>query len=216
MNPLKTRELLPMTHPNIAVLSQKDALDHIEKIARLRIEIFIEYPYLYEGDMEYESMYLKKFLNSPDFVIVVLKDGNEVVGAMTGLPLIDEEPNITHPWIEAGLSIGHVYYFSEILLYPKYRRKGYGRRIFQLAEAHIAKFGKYTQSSLATVVREKIHPMRPHDYSDTDRFWETLGYQKRDRFICHISWREIGEGEDSNKPLVFWTKDLGSKLNTLN
>jgi hypothetical protein len=34
---------------------------YIPELARLRMEIFHEYPFLYAGDVEYEYRYLKKY-----------------------------------------------------------------------------------------------------------------------------------------------------------
>lgn len=38
-----------------------DALSHLEQIAKLRIEVFSEWPYIYDGDFEYETTYLKTY-----------------------------------------------------------------------------------------------------------------------------------------------------------
>jgi hypothetical protein len=37
----------------------RDVLAHLPDIARLRIEVFREYPYLYDGDRAYEERYLR-------------------------------------------------------------------------------------------------------------------------------------------------------------
>ncbi len=39
----------------IKVISGRQLLPHMESIARLRISVFRAYPYLYDGDMEYEK-----------------------------------------------------------------------------------------------------------------------------------------------------------------
>jgi len=68
-----------------------------DEIAQLRIAIFKEYPYLYEGDPAYEAGYLKKFAHTPDSLVAVATEGGRVVGAMTGLPLACEEQSIKSP-----------------------------------------------------------------------------------------------------------------------
>ncbi len=52
-------------------------------VARLRIEVFRAYPYLYDGDADYERQYIAAFAASPQAVIVAAFDGDEVVGAST-------------------------------------------------------------------------------------------------------------------------------------
>ena len=34
---------------------------YIQELARLRIEIFRDFPYLYEGDLDYEAQYLQTY-----------------------------------------------------------------------------------------------------------------------------------------------------------
>ena len=197
-----------MVDPKIITLKKDQISVKVKEIARLRIDIFREFPYLYDGDLDYESKYLKKFANTPDSIIIILQDGDKIVGAITGLPLFYEEPNVRAPWIDNGLEVDGVYYFSEILLYSKYRGKGYGAKIFALAEKTVATFNRYNQISLATVVREDDHPLKPKHYVALDYFWQARGYERKSNFICHIPWKDLTESEETNKPLVFWLKNI--------
>ena len=47
-----------------------ELIDVLPGLARLRIEIFAGWPYLYEGDLLYESNYLREFSRAPDAVVV--------------------------------------------------------------------------------------------------------------------------------------------------
>ena len=38
---------------------------HVPDLARLRIEVFREFPYLYDGAEDYERKYLQTYINSP-------------------------------------------------------------------------------------------------------------------------------------------------------
>ena len=60
---------------------------HIEALARLRIEVFRAFPYLYAGDRAYEARYLRRYVEAPGSVIVLVLNDAEVVGASTGMPL---------------------------------------------------------------------------------------------------------------------------------
>ena len=60
----------------------------LPKLAKLRIAVFREFPYLYEGDTAYEEQYLKTYMNIADSVMALVKDGERVVGASSGLPLM--------------------------------------------------------------------------------------------------------------------------------
>ena len=74
--------------------SGNDAHPYIKDLARLRIEVFREFPYLYAGSPAYESDYLRTYLGVPDSVVVIALDGGHVVGVSTGLPLVAETDNV--------------------------------------------------------------------------------------------------------------------------
>ena len=50
--------------------------DYISEVARLRIKVFREFPYLYDGDLEYEKNYLRPYTECPDTVFVIASDGS--------------------------------------------------------------------------------------------------------------------------------------------
>ncbi|MBL0915919.1 MAG: GNAT family N-acetyltransferase, partial [Sphingopyxis sp.] len=55
----------------------------IPALARLRIAVFCDFPYLYDGDAAYEASYLADFAAADGSVIVVARDGAEIIGAAT-------------------------------------------------------------------------------------------------------------------------------------
>ena len=55
----------------------------IPDLARLRQAVFRAFPYLYEGSAEYEERYLRTYLGSPGAVVVLARDGERVVGAIS-------------------------------------------------------------------------------------------------------------------------------------
>lgn len=57
-----TLSVAPLTGPAL-----HDALDDL---ARLRIAVFHDFPYLYEGTRDYEEKYLQLFLKGKDGIIV--------------------------------------------------------------------------------------------------------------------------------------------------
>ncbi len=112
---------------------------YLPAIARLRIEVFRDYPYLYEGNMQDEVEYLKKYADCKDAVLVVVFDGSEIVGVSTGIPLENEIEEVKKPFIESKLEISSYYYFSESMLLKKYRGRGLGHHFFDEREAHAQK-----------------------------------------------------------------------------
>ena len=59
----------------------------IPALSRLRLNVFREWPDLYDGDAAYEADYLTTFANHSDGVIVTARDGDTLVGAATAAPL---------------------------------------------------------------------------------------------------------------------------------
>jgi len=59
----------------------------LQDLAKLRITVFREYPYLYDGSIEYENKYLNTYAKCKDSVIALVYDNNKLVAATTSLPL---------------------------------------------------------------------------------------------------------------------------------
>ena len=180
---------------------------YLDALARLRIEVFREYPYLYDGDMAYEQRYLQAFLQAPDSFLVAVLDGAEVVGASTALPLEHESANIRQPMAEAGYEVEKVFYFGESVLRREYRGRGLGVRFCEERERRARQLGRFDTLAFCAVVRPEEHPLRPEGYRPLDEFWRRRGFALTDVF-CFISWQEVGEEGETPKPLRFWMKTL--------
>jgi GNAT superfamily N-acetyltransferase len=180
---------------------------HLPDVARLRIEVFREFPYLYDGDLVYEGRYLAAFAASRDAVVVAAFDGDEIVGASTAAPLSTQTDDVTAPFQARGEDLGTFFYFGESVLKKAYRGHGIGVRFFEHREAQARACGAKAMT-FCTVIRPAAHPLRPNDYETLDLFWQKRGYAPQPGLICHISWKEIGEAEESPKPMQFWMKRL--------
>jgi GNAT superfamily N-acetyltransferase len=175
-------------------------------VAALRIAVFREYPYLYDGTLAYEEAYLAGYAASPQSLVVIARDGENVVGAATAMPLaVNEEA--AGPLVAAGYDPGSVYYFGESVLLPAYRGRGIGHQFFDHREAAARRFG-FSVAAFCAVVRPDDHPARPAGYAPHDGFWTKRGFTRRPELVAQFSWRDVGEVEETSKPLVFWTKAL--------
>lgn len=177
------------------------------ELAKLRIQIFREFPYLYEGTIEYEEKYLETFTQSSESIIVVAFKDDKVIGVSTGIPLKYEPIEVKKPWIEGGYKIDKIYYFSESVLMKEYRGQGMGVKFFKEREQW-AKQLNYKIAIFCGVIRADNHPDRPTDFIPLDKFWEKRGFKKKEGFKCKMSWKEINEQEGSEKELQFWYKTL--------
>lgn len=188
-------------------LKGKEILPYISELANLRIEIFHEYPYLYVGDLDYEKNYLKTYVECAESMMVVVLDEDKVVGVSTAMPLEFEAVEFQQPFIEHGYNIKEVFYFGESLLKKAYRGQGIYKRFFEEREAAAKKYGSKI-ACFAAVERDPQDPRRPKDYAPLDKIWEQYDYKKHPELCAYYEWKEIGEEQQTAKPLVFWLKQL--------
>ncbi|MDX5333910.1 MAG: GNAT family N-acetyltransferase [Gammaproteobacteria bacterium] len=194
--------------PEIERLRGNAILPWIPELARLRIQVFREFPYLYDGDADYEARYLRTYMDSPDSVVVLVFDGERIVGASTGLPLADETENVIAPFREADMDVAHIFYFGESVLLPEYRGQGLGVRFFTEREAHARELGGFDLACFCAVDRPADHPRRPAGYTPLDRFWEKRGYRRHPELRAAFAWQDLDEDGESSKPMTFWLKRL--------
>jgi GNAT superfamily N-acetyltransferase len=179
-----------------------------EPLAQLRIRVFRDFPYLYEGSMAYELEYLNTYAASERAFLHAVFDGTHMIGATTCIPLTDETEEVQAPFLKAGMDVSEVFYLGESVLLPAYRGLGLGHRFFDAREAHAAKFGTYRITSFCAVERPADHPLRPADYRPLDDFWQKRGYQKAPNLQTKFSWPDLGEDVPSLKTMTYWTRQL--------
>jgi GNAT superfamily N-acetyltransferase len=177
-------------------------------LAQLRIMVFKEFPYLYAGSLEYESKYLQTYLACEQSLIVVVRDGEQIVGASSAMPLVCETSEVQLPFLAHGFDTKSVFYLAESVLLPAYRGHGLGKRFFEARESHTQKLGGFSWAAFCAVQRPKDHPLRPSHYRDLDAFWQARGYEKRPELNTFFSWQEIAEELETPKPMTFWLKNI--------
>jgi GNAT superfamily N-acetyltransferase len=184
---------------------------YLDALARLRIEVFREFPYLYDGSAEYERGYLRSYASSAKSTLVVAIDASldEVVGVSTALPLGDhDDAESLSPALKlAGYDPEQTYYFGESVLRRAYRGRGIGHAFFDAREQAARELG-FKLATFCAVERPVDHPARPHDYVPHDAFWARRGYVRRADLVARFAWRDLGETDETSKPMVFWLKEL--------
>jgi GNAT superfamily N-acetyltransferase len=192
------------------VVRGADMAPWLQDVARLRIRVFRDYPYLYEGDEQYETRYLSTYTRTPDSVLVLAMDGDRVVGASTGLPLAEEEDGFSAPFVARGMAVDQVFYCGESVLLPAYRGRGIGHRFFDERESHARALGRFRFTAFAAVDRDADDPRRPPGHRGNEKFWSGRGYQRQADMSMKLAWKEIGEADEREKQLTFWLRPLES------
>ncbi|WP_170409961.1 GNAT family N-acetyltransferase [Ruegeria atlantica] len=179
----------------------------LDDVARLRIKVFHAWPYLYDGDLEYERKYLQSYRDSEKAVVVGAFDGDRLIGASTGAPLTDHSDDFAAAFEGTGLDLAEIFYCAESVLLADYRGQGVGHEFFNLRESHARKLG-YKKCAFCSVQRPVDHPMRPDNYRPLDSFWRARGYEPLPGVVAQFSWKDIGEEGETAKPLQFWMRNL--------
>lgn len=180
---------------------------YLDDLARLRMTVFRDWPYLYEGDPSYERDYLAAYAASPRSVFVLALDNGHVVGAATGIPLAEDAPAFRYPFLEHGIDIASVFYFGESVLLHGYRGRGIGHRFFDHREAHARELGGFALAAFAAVDRDDDDPRRPAGHRGNEAFWARRGYVRQPGMTMQLGWNEHERGEIAH-PLTFWTRSL--------
>ncbi|MTI45550.1 ribosomal protein S18 acetylase RimI-like enzyme [Roseibium hamelinense] len=195
---------MPVT---IKTLTGTDLRAALKDLAQLRISVFRDWPYLYEGSLAYEQKYLSRYADTDGAVIIGAYDGDRLVGAATGEPMEAEVIQFRRPFEDRGYNIKQVFYLAESVLDPAYRGQGIGHRFFDEREAHARRLG-YAYASFCAVVRPDDHPAKPSDYWPLDPFWRKRGYEMLDDAIVHFPWQDVGDAEETEKPMQVWFRLL--------
>lgn len=177
----------------------------IPDLARLRMTVFRDFPYLYEGSPEYEERYLGTYLEAPGALALLARDGERVVGASTALPLAQETGELQAPFRAAEFDPAGVLYLGESVLLPEYRGLGLGHRFFDEREAQAARLG-LPVTAFCAVQRPREHPARPASYRPLDAFWQSRGYVERPDLETTMSWQDVGEVGETAKRMRFWVR----------
>lgn len=184
-----------------------DIHPYIEDLARLRITVFREYPYLYDGSHSYEERYLQTYADSDRSFMAVVFDNDMIVGASTAIPMVDEMQEIKTPLLGQGYDIKSMLYLGESILLPEYRGRGIGHRFFDDREKYAHSL-ELTTTAFCAIVRPSNHPRRPDDFTPLDPFWEKRGYHISPDLTTTLTWKDIDEEEEHPKPMQFWIKQL--------
>ncbi len=193
----------------IATLTGAALADALGALADLRIAVFRDWPYLYQGDAAYERDYLSAYAASDRAVVIAaLAPDGAIVGAATAAPMADHAAEFAAPFAARGMDIGGIYYFGESVLLAEWRGHGIGHAFFDAREAAARTHG-FGTACFCAVVRPPDHPLKPADYRPLDAFWDKRGYAPVEGLVASYPWADIGEGgREVAHTMQFWVRSL--------
>lgn len=180
------------------------ALGHV---AALRIAVFRDWPYLYDGTLDYERAYLATYRDNPGALLVGAFDGDRLVGASTSTLMEDHAAEFAAPFAARGMALETILYGAESVLLPEYRGIGLGHRFIDLREDHARAMGR-SHVAFCSVQRPADHPAKPANARTNDAFWRGRGYEPLPRVVAAFAWKDLGDAAETVKPLQFWMRQL--------
>ena len=122
---------------DVRSLTGDDIKSVLPDLARLRMIVFRDWPYLYDGTLEYEGEYLAKFAKAKGAVCVIARDGDQIIGASTGAPMVEHADEFGEPFKAAGYNLSKIFYCGESVLLTSHRGHGLGHAFFDHREAQV-------------------------------------------------------------------------------
>ena len=191
----------------VRTLEGPQLAEALDDLAELRIRVFADWPYLYDGDLAYEREYLREFSQEEGSVLIAALDGARIVGAATASPMAGQKAEFRAPFEERGFDTARLFYFGESVLLPDYRGHGVGHAFFDHREAAARSHGA-SHACFCAVMRESADPRRPSNHRPLDAFWQGRGYERVDGLITSFPWKEADCEDEIAHAMQFWMAAL--------
>ncbi len=187
--------------------------DVLTAMSELRVTVFRDWPYLYDGVAAYEAQYLHEFAKAGDAVVISAHDGSRTVGAATAAPLISHTPEFAELFRQHGYAPDDVFYLGESVLLADYRGRGIGHAFFDEREDAASGIGErrgrpFSVCAFCGVIREPDDPRATPGYRPLDPFWRKRGYAPIEGMIGNYDWAEDGSEAERPHAMQFWLRDL--------
>jgi GNAT superfamily N-acetyltransferase len=192
------------------IIAGSAVLDHIPELAMLHIEVFRDFPYLYDRSVAFEQRFMEiLYANSPASVFALVYDGEDLIGGSSARALRNSltSDGVQQLFDTHGIDPGSVLYLSDSVLLSQYRGRGIGVWFFEAREEFAVK-NEFDISAFCAVERPTNHPLRPDDYTPLDDFWKNRGYCPEPSLHAEFTWKDIGESEASVHRMQYWLKQM--------
>ena len=195
-----------MTDIHVRSFTGSGLKPYLHSIAKLRTDVFKEYPYFEDSDLDRETQYLRKLSTNKEAIAVLIFDNTTLVGVSLGSPFVIEDPALHQPFKESKLGVESYFYFGDSVLLKHYRGRGIGHHFFDAREAHVAHYKKFKH--ICFCVPDFPTQNQPKDFVPLTDFWRKRGYVHHPEMKCCLSWKKIDDDHPTDHSMSFWVKDL--------
>ena len=197
------------TPPEMKTLLGQEILSHIREISDITMNVFKEYPYLYEGTEQEQWEYVdKRYCKQPNSVVCMASREGRLVGVVMGVPMNQAPLKYQTPFLNQGIDLSKLFYIGEMTILQGHRQTGVRQKLCEELKSHILKKGFYECITFCEIVRPHDDPKRPKNYHDHDRAWESLGFVKDNTRKTVSAWNENGGTQEIDHTMVYWLLDL--------
>lgn len=198
-------------------LSGSNIHKYLTEVATFRIKYFRDFPYFYDGNLDYEMNYLKGYTEDEKSILIIIRNSkNDIIAVSTGVPLITTSDILSKAetvFSQSGLNPKDFYYYGEVILDYSVRSKGLTRLIYNEQELHARKFG-FSSITIATVIRDPTDPRNVDRVASSDLVWKKLGFTQTN-IEFNYNWPTLqidGKTVDCENKMIFWAKYLENKI----
>jgi GNAT superfamily N-acetyltransferase len=179
----------------------------LDGVAGLRITVFRDWPYLYDGSLAYEREYLQTYRDNPGALLVGAFLDGQLIGASTSAKMEDHAAEFAAPFAALGIPLTDILYGAESVILPEYRGMGLGHQFIMAREAHARSLGR-PYVAFCSVKRPEDHPLKPATARTNTAFWLRHSYNPLPGVLAEFGWKDVGAEQETMKQLQFWMRRL--------
>lgn len=198
---------------SVKTLRGKSIAPYLHNITDLCVQIYKEYPYLYEGTSEEYFPFIEYYAQSENGIACLLFDKDRPVGVAIGMPINEMREKYKGPFMNARPheNLGEIFYLGEYLLLKDYRGKGLGKEIYLEFERSVKKNQNMKKICFCKIDESNQTNLEIENYKPLDGFWVKNGFKKCDDITVSVDWQNVGELNDSPHILIYWLKPFSKK-----
>lgn len=190
----------------IEVLKGNEVIPYLKKWIEIRLLFYKDYPYLYDGTMEGEEHYLRMYSNSENTLLVMAKRGEEIIGAVIGLPLPESPEENKDAFQEAGMLQEELFYLGDSIVTKEFKTSNVQEQMYHKFESAVKHLEKYRGIVVCEIERDVNDPKKVANDTFYELAWNNRGFIKEPNQTVLFSWQEIDDVESSDHRMVFWRK----------